>query len=99
MFTLKLGRWYDDGPTVWITGVDQVTVIDRAARCSERAQGWAREADCYCNEGPVETSDSESLLWTLLEVRTPTDGRHIIVEKAWLLGPTGATVDRIAGSS
>lgn len=102
--TLKLTphtcRVHDPGAKAsWICGVVEVHRLDQAHR-SEYLDKWKIyfHGDGIRNLaelGPDDDVDGDPL-YTLLSVRTATESFHLSAQTAWLLGPTGDTVQRIA---
>lgn len=94
----------------WIADVEVVEKLDSGfystwAQVRERhgadvhAFAWLWDGDAdEPARGPFGGEDVRQVILHLLlvYVKGSTDAHMMLVEQAWLLGPTGATIDRIA---
>lgn len=112
MFTLKMQRDPDTpqgGDTTWLTGVEWVELVSRhdIATWEELTDRWAGQFINYVvtlgSQPPRDAAQPERFgtpptkMVTMLAVKSVgCEPRNWLVQRAWLLGPDGQTIDRVA---
>lgn len=101
-FVLKLAGWDNEAPVVWLPGVRKVQRMSTASWGAVMPQNSveAHTKGVFDDYDPdyqfMSNTVGKDGVVTLLFVETDSYGGYICVENAWLLGPSGGTVERLS---
>lgn len=103
MFTVKI-RWFrleddDDGPskladeTTWFISADRVAVHGEVTSL-DTMKAW--KDDEYLNYTIVNHKTEKILPSRLIEVVKDEKSTYYLASQAWIMGPDGSTIERVA---